>query len=109
MVKAVAKRRHLGFTLVEMLVVVAVVILLLGLVLVGTRTVVEAGRATTCLNDMRNIGAAVLSYTNASGGQYPISSHTTASLTSPQSWLQSLENLGIAERVRWCPDDPFCE
>ena len=60
-----------AFTLVELLVVIAILGLLASLLMPAVGRTGERGRAVSCLNKQRQIGAAVLMYANDHGGRMP--------------------------------------
>jgi prepilin-type N-terminal cleavage/methylation domain-containing protein len=55
-------RKTSGFTLVELLVVIAIIGVLVGLLLPAVQAAREAARRSTCQNNMRQIGLAVLNH-----------------------------------------------
>ena len=70
--------RH-AFTLVELLVVVAIVGLLLSLLLPAVQAARESGRTTSCKNNLRQIGIGLQAYHEARG-QFPVHAETVSLL-----------------------------
>lgn len=65
-----------GFTLVELLVVIAVIAILAALLLPALGRAKSYGRQTRCLNQMRQIGLATALYAQDSGDEFPRSQHS---------------------------------
>lgn len=78
-----------GFTLVELLVVMAVVAVLAALVIPAIAGARERSRSVTCSGQMRELGMAVLLYTQDNLGRFPRSSHSAGASREP-GWAASI-------------------
>jgi prepilin-type N-terminal cleavage/methylation domain-containing protein/prepilin-type processing-associated H-X9-DG protein len=67
---ALSSRRRLGFTLVELLVVITIIGMLIALLLPAVHAVRERARQTQCLNNLKNLSLAAISH-DSSKGQLP--------------------------------------
>ena len=63
-------RSNKGFTLVELLVVIAIIGILVGMILPAVQAAREQARRTSCLNKVRNVALACVSYESANQ-QFP--------------------------------------
>lgn len=93
-----------GFTLVELLVVVAVVAVLAVLTAAVVPNVLVSARATKCLSNMRQIGLAIQMYADDHHGDLPPTRHSSSET---ESWIFQLRDyLNDVDDVRICPADP---
>lgn len=71
MTRSLRKYHARGFTLVELLVVIAIIALLVALLLPAVQAAREAARKTTCLNRFRQVALGVQNYASANHDRLP--------------------------------------
>lgn len=104
MIRSAKSSTARGFTLVELLVVIAMIVTLSALVFVGTQNAMVAAKQTKCAGNLRNLGVAFHLYALDHDGLFPETSHT---MDLDQTWIYALENyLGTFDETRICPADP---
>lgn len=64
------KRR--GFTLTELLIVIAIIVILAGLLMVAIGNAQKDARATACMGNMKNFGMAISQYQTDSNEEFPM-------------------------------------
>ena len=99
-----------GFTLVELLVVVAIMGLLLALLLPAVQAARESARRVHCVSGMRQIGIALHHFADAHGGRMPkVFGHADAGGADDErrTWITTLAPfLESVDEIRICPNDP---
>lgn len=86
-----------GFTLVELLVVVAVIVVLAGITVVAVQGAIRKANAIKCMAKLKSLGTATLLYTQEHQGQLPRSFHSAGAYQEP-GWAVSIAPfLGIPD------------
>ncbi len=95
--------RTAAFTLLELLVVVAIIGLLAALGFSVASSAMRQSKATKCLNSLRQVGVATRAYVNDNGGRMPDTSHARAADGTSLSWVNTLSAYLGANFIGRCP------
>jgi len=93
-----------AFTLVELLVVVAIIAILAALGIPLIKSTIEKGNSTKCVNNLRQIGLAIVQYTADNDGYLPYSYSPTVpggqdSFSGYNAALPQLLNVGVYSKA----------
>ena len=94
--------RRNGFTLIELLVVIAIIAILAAILLPVFATARERARQSSCLNNLKQLGTAVIAYSQDFDERYPV-----APVNGNISWSWALYSYVKSDGVYLCPDDPY--
>jgi prepilin-type processing-associated H-X9-DG protein/prepilin-type N-terminal cleavage/methylation domain-containing protein len=89
-----ASRAQRGFTLVELLVVIGVILVLVATLLPALAAARERARATTCLSNLRQAAQALRMYTDDHAGKLPTAFE----------WSRAVVTTLHLRTPFWCPD-----
>ena len=96
-----------AFTIVELLVVVAIIGVLIGLLLPAVQSARAAGRRMQCASNIRQVALGVITYADAHRGRFPSRTHTEDE-SRHLHWIEQLAPfVESVDVIRLCPDDPL--
>jgi prepilin-type N-terminal cleavage/methylation domain-containing protein/prepilin-type processing-associated H-X9-DG protein len=100
-----------GFSLVELLVVMAIIGLLMALLIPAVQYSRESARRSNCASNMRQVGLAMTQFCDTHQGRWPGTTHTTEPdpITGKftQAWIYTIGPfMEDVDAIRICPDDP---
>lgn len=79
------RRRMLGFTLVELLVVIGIIALLVSVLLPVLGRAKDNANRVACLSNLRQLGLAFMMYAGENKGKFPVSARFPTAL--PEDWI----------------------
>ncbi|MEI8379699.1 MAG: DUF1559 domain-containing protein [Planctomycetota bacterium] len=98
MSRQIASRR--GFTMIELMVVIAIIAMLLGLLLPAVQQIREAARRTECRNHLKQIGLALHNY-HETHGSFPIGNVPGTNFTYQSMILPQLDQSALYSMIKF--------
>ena len=95
MMHRISSRRQGGFTLIELMIVIAIIAILAAILVPNFIRARAQGHVTACKSNLKNIGTALEMYSTDNGGRYPTSGAFTTALTDGAN--------GYLKKIPECP------
>jgi prepilin-type N-terminal cleavage/methylation domain-containing protein/prepilin-type processing-associated H-X9-DG protein len=95
-----------GFTLVELLVVIGIIALLISILLPSLNRARETANRVKCASNLKQVGQAILLYSNENRNAYPRTRITTSPIVTP-TWGTPYKDADLATAVATTSSDPF--
>lgn len=101
-------KKHMTFTLLELLVVISIIIILISMLMPALRKTQETARGISCCNNLKQIGLVANMYAgDYSGFLPPFNAPPSTYWYEVDGWLTSyLVKRSIVQQVMVCPSDP---
>ncbi len=98
--------RRTGFTLIEVLVVVAIIALLVAILIPSLSRARELSRASVCLSNQHQIGIALRTYAAENRAYLPLQVATMIEWITDHTRKSFAKTIGKNANVMYCPNDP---
>lgn len=110
--RARSTARRNGFSLVELIVVIAIIVLLIATLIPSMHKSMKMASSAICMHNLREIGASLTLYRVENNGWLPMSQPQSAAMTSrsgeDEVWFLKLYPTYLPDpTVLTCPEDPF--
>lgn len=107
MLHSAPPRLHRGFTLIELLVVIAIIAILAAILFPVFQKVRENARRASCESNVKQLGLAVIQYTQDNDEAYPVASASPdGNRANRRGWAGKIFTYIKSTGVYLCPDDP---
>jgi prepilin-type N-terminal cleavage/methylation domain-containing protein/prepilin-type processing-associated H-X9-DG protein len=105
--RSLRRRRRDGFTLVELMVVIGIILILISILVPVVSRARQQAKATTCLANLRSLGQAFIGYVNTNR-HAPIyqdqGAGPTGTTVERLSWEGAIATIASNRNVRLCPE-----